>query len=315
MPLDDFQKEILELIRENRTTSSPFAGGSVIQYHGMRLSDDQDIFTAGDPEPVMRIDKRVLEDAGLTVQETKTYTGFRECRVMRPGISTATLQWSQALNLEYFAPVPDPDFGQRLHFVDLAVNKTLAAANRMEERDFVGLGMLDRYVMPLWRMACAAGSKSQDFGPLALIERISFNRILSITNSNNQSSIVHTTQPPNGKPTHGLLDAIDKARLILPRLPETWLGKLQLSNKGQPVLDKEPVAIEGGSWIQPELGGALPTFEGIDDQMVTTLIAEYGEEGIQPTESIEPQANQNVVEGDNPVDIPDPFAPPSPLDS
>ena len=315
MPLDDFQKEILELIRENRTTSSPFAGGSVIQYHGMRLSDDQDIFTAGDPEPVMRIDKRVLEDAGLTVQETKTYTGFRECHVMRPGISSTTLQWSQALNLEYFAPVPDPDFGQRLHFVDLAANKTLAASGRTLERDFVDLWMLDRYIMPLWRMACAAGSKSQDFGPLALIDRISFNYTLATTKNRNQSRVVHTTEIPKGEPTEGLFAAIDKARLILPRLPESWLGKLQLSNKGQPVLNKEPIAIEGGSWIQPELGGALPTFEGIDDQMVANLIAEYGKEGIQPIDSIEPQANKDVVEDDNPFDIPDPFAPPSPFDS
>ncbi|MCY4184028.1 MAG: hypothetical protein OXC82_10295 [Rhodobacteraceae bacterium] len=314
MPLDNFQKEILEIIRKNRTASSPFAGSSVIQYHGMRLSDDQDIFTAGDPEPVMRIDKQALVDAGLIVQETKTYTGFRECRVMRPGISTAILQWTQALNLEYFAPVPDPDFGQRLHFVDLAVNKTLAAANRMEERDFVDLWMLDRYIMPLWRMACAAGSKSQDFGPLALVERISFNRTLSITN-NNQSGIAHTTKPPKGEPTTGLIDAIDKARLILPRLSESWLGKLQLGSKGQPVLGEEPVAIEGETWILPELGGALPTFEGIDDQMITALIAEYGKEGIQPIDSTEPQTNQDVVEDDNPLDIPDPFAPSNPYNT
>ena len=315
MPLDDFQKEILELIRENRTISSPFAGGSVIQYHGMRLSDDQDIFTAGDPEPVMRIDKRVLEDAGLTVQETKTYTGFRECHVIRPRISSATLQWSQALNLEYFAPVPDPDFGQRLHFVDLAANKTLAAAGRTVERDFVDLWMLDRYIMPLWRMACAAGSKSQDFGPLALIDRISFNYTLATRKNRNQSRVVHTTEIPKGEPNEGLFAAIDKARLILPRLPESWLGKLQLSNKGQPVLDKEPITIEGGSWIQPELGGALPTFEGIDDQLVANLIAEYGKEGIQPIDSIEPQAKNDVVEDDNPFDIPDPVAPPNPFDS
>ena len=315
MPLDDFQKEILEIIRINRTVSSPFAGGSVIQYHGMRLSDDQDIFTAGDPEPVMRIDKQALIDAELIVQETKTYTGFRECHVMRPGISSATIQWSQALNLEYFAPVPDPDFGQRLHFVDLAANKTLAAAGRTVERDFVDLWMLDSYIMPLWRMACAAGSKSPDFGPLALIDRISFNYTLATRKNRNQSRVIHTTEIPKGEPTEGLFAAIDKARLILPRLPESWLGKLQLSNKGQPVLDKEPIAIEGGSWIQPELGGALPTFEGIDDQMVANLIAEYGKEGIQPDDSIEPQKNQDDVEGDNPFDLPDPFEPPSPFDS
>ena len=315
MPLDDFQKEILELIHNNRATSSPFAGGSAIQYHGMRLSDDQDIFITGDPEPVMRIDKQALVDAGLIVQETKTYTGFRECRVIRPGISTTLLQWTQALNLEYFAPVPDPDFGQRLHFVDLAVNKTLAAATRMEEQDFVDLWMLDRHVMPLWRMACAAGSKSLDFGPLALVERISFNYLLATTKNKNPSTVIRTTEILKGESTEGLFAAIDKARLILPRFPELWLGKLQLNNKGQPILDKDLVATEGESWILPELGGALPTFEGIDDQMVAALIAEYGEEDNQPTESIEPQANQDGGEDDNPFDIPDPLAPPIPYNT
>ncbi len=99
MPLDEFQKEILEVIRNNRTASSPFAGRAMIQQHGFRLTDDQDNLTAGNPEPVMRLDVQVLETAGFTVEETKSYEGFRECRVMKPGTGTAILQWAQALSL------------------------------------------------------------------------------------------------------------------------------------------------------------------------------------------------------------------------
>ncbi|MYE36320.1 MAG: hypothetical protein F4X24_01985 [Rhodobacteraceae bacterium] len=41
--------------------------------------------------------------------------------------------------------------------------------------------------------------------------------------------------------------------------------------------------------------------------MVATLVAKYGEQGIQPTSSIERQANHDEVTDDSPC-IPDPFA-------
>ena len=90
MPLDDFQKEILEVIRNNRTASSPFS--AVIRQHGSRLTDDRDIFTADDPEPVMRLDAQALKTAGIAVEETKSFECFRECRVTKPGTGTAILQ-------------------------------------------------------------------------------------------------------------------------------------------------------------------------------------------------------------------------------
>ena len=139
MPLDNFQKKILSIIQANRAAQSPFAGGSVIQYHGMRLSDDRDIFTSCDPEPIMQRDVKSLEATGLDVHETKSYDNFFECRVMIPGKASAILQWTRALGYEYYSPVPDPDFGQRLHFVHLAANKAIAAGGRMEARDFYDL--------------------------------------------------------------------------------------------------------------------------------------------------------------------------------
>ena len=74
---------------------------------------------------------------------------------------------------------------------------------------------------------------------------------------------------------------MEKAREILPRLPESCLGKLQLDSHGQPVLDSEPVAAGENSWVFPAQSGALPTFEGADETMIAALIAEYGEQGIK----------------------------------
>ena len=47
MPLDEFQKSVIAVVSRNRDSGSPFAGGAVIQQHGFRLTEDQDIFTAG----------------------------------------------------------------------------------------------------------------------------------------------------------------------------------------------------------------------------------------------------------------------------
>ena len=266
----------MAIISRNRTASSPFAGGSVIQHHGIRLSDDQDIFTAGDPEPVMQNDVKALNAAGLTVKETKSYPGFRECLVTKPGIANTTLQWTQALGLEYFKPVPDEDFGHRLHFVDLAANKTLATANRMVVRDFIDLWMLDKHVMPLWRMACAASSKSEEISPLAIVERIARNRQPAFTRQVQQSELLTTIEVSTSEVTENLMDAMDLARDILFRLPGHCLGKLQIASSGHPVLSREPVAGGEDSWIRPQPGGTLPTLAGADEAMVNALIAEYG---------------------------------------
>ena len=300
MPHDDFQKEILTVIRHNRTASSPFAGGSVLQHHGARLSDDLDIFTAGDPAPVMQEDIRALAAAWFIVEETRSRTGFRECRVAKPASGTVVLQWAQALALEYFAPVPDADFGQRLHFADLAANKVLAAADRLAMRDFIDLWMLDRHVMPLWRMACAASGKFPDEGPLSLVETIARNRIPAFTRKTGQSRVITTIEMPEGEPTAGLRAAIDEAREILPCLPGERLGKLRLDSAGQPVLDPEPVPTDQGSWVLPKWGGAMPSFENIDQEMIARLVAEYGPEGSRHTGK--PDASEARKDGDDGTD-------------
>lgn len=278
MPLDDFQKEILEVIRNNRTASSPFAGSAVIQQHGFHLTDDQDIVASVDPEPVMQLDAQALRIAGFTVEETKSFEGFRERRVTKPGTGTAILQWAQALSLEYFAPVPDPAFGQRLHFADLPANETLAATGRVAMRDFFDLWMLDRHVMPLWRMACAASGKFPQEAPLSIGEMIARNLVSAVARDTYEAKIL-----PTGEPTAGLRAVIDKAREILSRMPGERLGKLQLDDEAQPVLSLEPVETGGDSWVRPRPGGAMPAIEGMDGEMIAALVAECDEHGSRYT--------------------------------
>ena len=307
LPLDEFQKSVLAAIRAGRDACSPFAGGSVIQHHGFRLSDDQDMFTASNLEPVMLNDVRALEAAGFTVLEARAYDGFRECLVSKPEIGTATLQWTQALAMEYFAPVPDPDFGHRLHFADLAANMVLAAASRTEKRDFADLWMLDRHVMPLWRMACAASGKFPQENPFSLCERISFNLVIAM--SRDRNPLLMTREISERDISRDLADAIHEARTALPGLAPEHLGRLQMTcqeNRPTCFPERSRHHVPGGFWITPDFGECLPSFKDIDAEMTNVLITEFSrhdsgpdprfhqESEIEPNVRLEPDADLTI---------------------
>ncbi len=279
MPLDRFQKEVVEVISAERDHSNPFAGGSVIQHYGFRLSDDHDILADGASrlDQLMQADCASLEAAGFTVRQTQAYSGFRECRVMKPTVGTTTLQWTAGIASEFYAPVPDPNFGWRLHFADLAVNKALAAGARMKMRDFIDLWLLDRHVLPLWRMACAAPGKNTDVNPFSLIKAISYNWSMTVRSNDLEDPILLSMGMNLEGVGTGLRQAIREAQLCLPDVRPEHYGRLQFDQDGNPVTDRNIIPF--GTWQAPRPGGALPTFEGTDSEMIAGLISEYGLQG------------------------------------
>ncbi len=282
MPLDEFQKAITAVLSANRDAASPFAGGAVIQRHGFRLSNDQDIFTGWDLEDVAERDMATLESAGYTVSPERIRDGFRECIVSRPAVGRTILQWTHGLSREFYRPVPDELFGFRLHFADLAVNKALAAGNRMVVRDFADLWMLDRHVIPLWRIVCAAPGKDPDFSPQSLLEDISRN--WHFARARDEGSYDVTVDVSPEEMGAGLRASIREARFVLDILPEDRYGHLQIGSDGLVAVSKEPMP--GGRWIAPQPGGCMPSFDGIDHEMIARLIAEYGPEGSRYTEDV-----------------------------
>ena len=322
MPFDDLQRYVIAVISRNRDPESPLAGGAVIQQHCFRTPEDQDIFAAGNEtlDELVQADRMALEEAGFTVNLRRSHSGFRECTVMKPMTGTTILQWTVALAREFYAPVPDPQFGHRLHPADLAVNKALAVAGSVRKRDFVDLWMLDRHVMPLWRMACAAPGKDTDLNPFSLIEDASFNWSRTVRRDNPADRLTMTAELSLEEIGKGLRKAMREARLILPDIRPEHYGRLQIDAKGRPVVSREIVT--GERWKAPELGGALPTFDGIDSEMIAGLIAQFGLEGSRYTGSVptssetDNDANriERNIEHADPFEIPDPFKPPSPWD-
>jgi len=170
-------------------------------------------------------------------------------------------------------------FGFRLHFADLAVNKALAAGNRMVVRDFIDLWMLDRHVIPLWRIICAAPGKDSDFSPQSLLEEISRN--WHFARARDEVSYDATFDISLEEMGGGLRASIREARQVFDVLPENSYGRLQVASDGLAAVSRavEPV----GSWVAPLPGGCMPSFQGIDREMIAGLIAEYGPEGSRHT--------------------------------
>lgn len=311
MPLDEFREGVIAAISSNRDTGSPFAVGSLIQQQGFGLSEDQDIFAAGDLDELMQRDAASLEAAGYTVRPGRSFDGFRECLVMKPLIGTTTLQWTHGLVSEFYAPVPDPQFGWRLHFADLAVNKALAAGSRMMKRDFVDLWMLDRHVIPLWRIACAVPGKDPDFNPFSVVEEISRNWHFAKGRGDERVDVTIDISMDQMGPE--LRNSLHEARLMLRETDPAHYGRLQVGGGGKPVTGRD--SENDGKWVAPHRGGALPAFEGIDSEMIVGLIAEYGPDGSRHTEARMEGEGNAADNFRNPFTIPCPIKPTSPRGS
>ncbi len=72
-------------------------------------------------------------------------------------------------SFRFFPAVPDPEFGFRLHWADVATDKMLAAAGREEVRDAVDLITIHEHSLPLGAVALAAVAKDPGYSPEHLL--------------------------------------------------------------------------------------------------------------------------------------------------
>jgi hypothetical protein len=148
---------VLRLLAVERSPDSYIAGGVAINREGPRFSGDIDIFqdTEERLESAAQADAKALTNAGLRFAWKKVVTGKREAEI--EGLNEKMrLEWLQDSSFRFFPTQRDEIFGYVLHPVDLATNKTSAAADRREPRDIVDLVTIHETILPLGAAICAA---------------------------------------------------------------------------------------------------------------------------------------------------------------
>jgi hypothetical protein len=278
MPLDSFQEHVLATLCKGRSPSSPVAGGAVLQRHGYRLSDDLDVFNSPEVDVVAtaQADIRGLGDAGFEVSPSKAYEGFFEAVVTQEDVGATKIQWVQYSGYNFFEPLPDAEFGWRLHFADLAVNKILAAASRREPRDLMDLYLVHRFVLPLWHGIWAAVGKDAAMTPEKIIERIRYHSQYA------PEEVRNSVIMPAGIEIVAMIgdvrSALDDAATIIRALPADTVGKLLLDEKGVPLTSPDQIRSTNHT-VAARATGAWPSGPDIDRLIIQRMIDVYGRNG------------------------------------
>ena len=280
MPIDDFQKRVIATLVPLRSPDSTFAGGIVLQRHGFRLSDDQDLFHGNEADIVgiATRDIDALQAAGFEVEVVKKFEGLFEVEVFADGQATR-IQWVQSGNRNFFGPVPDHTFGWRLHMADLAVNKALAAGGRREVRDYVDLVLIHRHIMPLWHVCWACPGKDEAWSPASLIEKIAATS--AFRQADFDAGILSTRPLVAADAMRTIRDAIEEARDIFKRLPPEHAGKLFVDENGGIVSDVDSILAGKVRLLETEIGGSWPSSREIDHALIESVVETFGWEGVE----------------------------------
>ena len=221
------------------------------------------------------VDMADLKAAGFEVSPTTRYEGFVEAVAAKPGVGTTKVQWVQYSGYNFYQPVPDSEFGWRLHFADLAVNKVLAAASRRQPRDFVDLYLVHVFIMPLWHAVWAAPGKDAEMTPEKAIERIRYHSQYAPAELQNSVFAADHASLPNM--ISEVRAALDEAETIVKRLPPDTVGTLLVDAAGRAIRSVDDVL--GQRAISAAPGGTWPSGPDIDHFVIAHMIDSYGRNG------------------------------------
>jgi len=174
MAITDFQRRICRLIAAHRIAQgeSYIAGGVALNtlLQADRISRDIDIFHDSDLAIInsWNADKELLEAHGYTVQQLRLLPSFAEALV-RKEKDSVVLQWARDSAFRFFPLLEDSTFGLTLHPFDLATNKVLALAGRLEARDWIDVLACHERIQNLGYLFWAACSKDPGFSPSSLL--------------------------------------------------------------------------------------------------------------------------------------------------
>lgn len=173
MPLSSLQRAILTTLAAQRNPESYVAGGAVLNRDGPRISQDIDVFHDREASvaAAAAADAATLAEQRFELDWLHREPGLHAAVVRRDGEATR-LEWARDSDFRFFATVRDAMFGYRLHLLDLATNKVLAAAGRREPRDVLDLLHVHDHHLPLGAVIWAAVAKDPGFSPEGLMTEV-----------------------------------------------------------------------------------------------------------------------------------------------
>lgn len=235
MALTGLQRRICLLVAEERKRSgeSYVAGGAALNelLGGARLSRDVDLFhdTEAALAETWARDRRVLEQAGLTVTVSREAPTFVQARV-GDASGTEVLQWVQDSAFRFFPLVEHPIFGLTLHPFDHATNKVLALAGRRKVRDWVDALRCHEALQPLGYLAWAASGKDPGLSPSFILEQAARTRYVQ---EELDALDFEGERPRADELSRRWHQALDEARDVVRGLPPDRVGRCVLHASGR----------------------------------------------------------------------------------
>lgn len=176
MALTALQRSICRLLAASRREQESYvAGGTALNelLGAARRSRDVDLFhdTTAAVAATIQADRALLLQAGYDVEMLRDAPSFGEALV-RLREETTLIQWVQDSAFRFFPLVEHADLGLTLHPFDLATNKVLAMAGRLEVRDWIDVIESDRRLQPLGYLVWSACGKDPGFNPLSLLHEM-----------------------------------------------------------------------------------------------------------------------------------------------
>ena len=274
-----FQRQLCRLIASSRRDSgeSYVAGGVALNtlLQAPRISRDIDLFH--DTDEALRTswknDRALLTHDGYSLDVIREAPAYVEALVSK-GTDRVIVQWLRESAFRFFPLVEDDDFGLVLHPFDLATNKVLALASRLEPRDWIDLLTTHDKLQPLGYLVWAACGKDPGFSPASILAEAGRSGRYSQAELN---ELAFDGSAPDarvlGAQWHRMLS---EARIIVEALPSHEVGKAVLDQQGTPYRQgpealKVDLREHAVVFHEGRIGGVWPAFREERPRRPTSL--------------------------------------------
>ncbi len=267
MVVTDFQRVVCRVLAERRRQAgdSYVAGGTALNLvlDAPRFSRDIDIFhdTTEALRASWQADRETLAAEQYTIQIVRDSPTFVEI-IARKDDGQVLIQWLRESAFRFFPLLEHDTLGLVLHPFDLATNKVLAMAGRLEPRDWIDLIASCRGVQPLGYLIWAACGKDPGYNPDSLLQEIK-------RGSHYSQAEIDTLEFAGPKPDARSLgttwhEFLREAKAVIDLLPEDQLGTALCAADGTLLThspDQLRIALDSGSvrFHHGSVRGAWPT--------------------------------------------------------